>query len=86
MQYIIGVLLGIICGMGILMAEKEINKKEKKIANQTAMIKNRDILIDNQRNKLSAIKIELSKQQYNSIENLQNKIKSILFNDRKSDK
>lgn len=88
MQYIIGVLLGIICGMGIagLMARSEINKRDRKIANQNAMIRSRDDLIDRQRNQLSAIKAEINKQQFGSVENLQNKIKSILFNDHKSEK
>ncbi len=56
----------------------EINRKERKIANQKAMIENKDDLINRQRNKLSLIKTEVSKQQFNSVENLQNKIKSIL--------
>lgn len=34
----------------------EINKRDKKIANQKAMIKNRDDLIDKQRSKITKIK------------------------------
>jgi phage-related minor tail protein len=81
-------------------------RKDRKIANQKAMIQNRDILIkdlmkiktelkeenltvhnenkelrteiDVIRDCLNEIEKELNKQQYNNIENLKNKIKSIL--------
>lgn len=81
-------------------------RKDRKIANQKAMIQNRDILIkdlmkiktelkeenltvhnenkelrteiDAIRDCLNEIEKELNKQQYNNIENLKNKIKSIL--------
>ena len=67
--------------MGIIgyIAVEEIDKRERKIANQKAMIRNRDILIDDQCTKLSQIKLILKEQQYNSVENLTNKIKTILF-------
>ena len=81
-------------------------RKDRKIANQKAMIQNRDILIkdlikiktelkeenltvhnenkdlraeiDSVKDCLNEIEKELNKQQYNNIENLKNKIKSIL--------
>ena len=86
MQYIIGVLLGIICGMGIagLMAVKEINKKERKTANLLVMIKNRDILIERQRKILTAIKSAVNKK-YFTVEKLKNEIKE-LFTDANQDK
>lgn len=37
----------------------EINKRDKKIANQKAMIENRDDLIDKQRSKITKIKMIL---------------------------
>ena len=88
MDYIIVTLFGVFVGISTAgyMFTTKINKQERKIANQNAMIKNRDISIDDQRTKLSQIKLILKEQQYNSVENLTNKIKSILFNDRKSEK
>lgn len=88
MEYLIAVLLGTILGMSLAgyYARIKINKQDKKILNKNAMIKNRDDLIEDQRTKLSQIKSILKEQQYNSVENLTNKIKSILFNDRKSEK
>lgn len=88
MEYLIAVLLGTILGMSLAgyYARIKINKQDKKILNKNAMIKNRDDLIEDQRTKLSQIKATLKEQQYNSVENLTNKIKSILFNDRKSEK
>lgn len=58
MEYIIIVLFGIFVGMATAgyMFTTEIDRKERKIANQKAMINNRDILIDNQCNKLQSIK------------------------------
>ena len=58
MGYIIIVLFGIFVGIATAgyMFVEEINRKERKIANQKAMISNRDILIDNQCNKLQSIK------------------------------
>lgn len=81
-------------------------RKDRRIANQKAMIQNRDILIkdlmkiktelkeenltvhnenkdlraeiDSVKDCLNEIEKELNKQQYNNIENLKNKIKSIL--------
>ena len=81
-------------------------RKDRKIANQKAMIKNRDKFIgdlmkakaelkeenlavhnenknlraeiDSVKDCLNEIEKELNKQQYNNIENLKNKIKSIL--------
>lgn len=83
MEYIIVALFGTFIGVSVAgyMFITEINRKERKIANQKAMIKNRDILIANQCNKLQLIKTEINKPQFGSVENLQNKIKSILFNE-----
>ena len=83
MEYIILVLFGIFIGVSVAgyMFTTEINRKERKLANQKAMIKNRDILIANQCNKIQLIKNEISKPQFGSVENLQNKIKSVLFNE-----
>ncbi len=81
MEKIILVLFGIFIGMAIAgyMFINKINRKERKILNQKKMIKNRDDVIEKQWNKLTLIKNEVSKSQYGSVENLQNKIKSILF-------
>lgn len=81
MEYLIAVCLGVILGMSLAgyYARVKINLQERKIANQNAMIKNRDILIDNQCTKLSQIKLVLKEQQYGSVENLTNKIKTVLF-------
>lgn len=58
MEYIIIALFGIFIGISVAgyMFTTEINRKERKIANQKAMINNRDILIDDQCNKLQTIK------------------------------
>lgn len=58
MEYIIIVLFGIFVGIATAgyMFITEIDRKERKIANQKAMINNRDILIDDQCNKLQTIK------------------------------
>lgn len=81
MEYIVIVLFGILVGMATAgyMFITEIDRKERKIANQKAMIEHRDELIDKQYNKLQLIKTEINKPQFGSVENLQNKIKSILF-------
>lgn len=88
MEYLIAVLLGTILGMSLAgyYARIKINKQDKKILNKNAMIKNRNDLIEDQRTKLSQIKLILKEQQYNSVENLTNKIKRVLFNDGKSEK
>lgn len=52
---------------------------------QIKPISEKDHLIQQQRYKLRKIKIAVSKQQYGSVENLQNKIKSILSNDDQSE-
>lgn len=84
MEYIIIVLFGIFIGISVAgyMFTTEINRKERKIANQKAMINNRDILINDQCNKLQLIKaIMKSNDLYiNKID----KIKSILSNDDQS--
>lgn len=81
MDYIIVTLFGVFVGISTAgyMFTTKINKQERKIANQNAMIKNRDISIDDQCTKLSQIKLILKEQQYNSVENLTNKIKTVLF-------
>lgn len=86
MEYIIICLLGIFVGMSTAgyMFVDEINKKERKIANKDAMIKNRDVLIDDQCRKL--IKIRTIIKSEDLYINKYEKIKSILFNDRKSEK
>lgn len=58
MEYIIVSIFGIFIGIATAgyMFVNEINRKERKIANQKAMINNRDILIDDQCNKLQTIK------------------------------
>ena len=58
MEYIITTLFGIFVGIAVAgyMFVNEINKKERKIANQKAMIENRDVLIDKQCSKLIRIK------------------------------
>ena len=58
MEYIIITLFGIFVGIAVAgyMFTTEINKKEKKISNQKAMIKNRDILIERQLNELNSLK------------------------------
>lgn len=85
MEYIIIVLFGIFVGMATAgyMFTTEIDRKERKIANQKAMINNRDILIDVQCNKLQTIKtIMLSSDLYiNKID----KIKE-LFSETNQDK
>ena len=50
MEYIIIVLFGIFVGIAVAgyMFVDEVDKKERKIANQKAMINNRDTLIDYQ--------------------------------------
>lgn len=48
-------------------------------------ISRKDKLIENYKYKLRKIKIAVNKQQYGSVENLQNKIKSILSNDDQSE-
>ncbi len=80
MEYIIITLFGIFVGIAIsgYMFVDEVDRKDRKIANQKAMIANRDILIARQCNQLTKIKTEVIKQQFNSVENLRNKIKSIL--------
>lgn len=81
MEYIIVTLFGVFVGISTAgyMFTTEINRKERKIANQKAMINNRDIVINDQCNKLQTIKtIMLSSDLYiNKID----KIKSILFNE-----
>lgn len=52
---------------------------------QIKPISEKDNLIQQQRYKLRKIKIAVNKQQYGSVENLQNKIKSILSNDYQSE-
>ena len=46
----------------------------------------KDNLLQDYKYKLRKIKLAINKQQYGSVENLQNEIKSILSNDGKSDK
>ena len=48
-------------------------------------ISKKDKLIESQKHKLRKIKRIISEQQYGSVENLQNKIKSILSNDDQSE-
>lgn len=81
MEYLIAVCLGAILGMSLAgyYARVKINLQERKISNKNVMIRNRDKLIEEQKMKLSQIKTTIKEQQYNSVENLQNKIKSILF-------
>ena len=70
MEVIFGALFGIIVGVAIeayLLLEPFRKYRET---------------IKSQRNKLRKIAIEVSKQQFNSVENLQNKIKSILSDDQ----
>ena len=57
-----GIIVGITVGASLLIKPFEENRET----------------IKSQRNKLRRIAIEVSKQQFNSVENLQNKIKSIL--------
>lgn len=52
---------------------------------QIKPISKKNNLIQQQRYKLRKIKIAVNKQQYGSVENLQNKIKSILSNDDQSE-
>lgn len=87
MEYIIIVLLGAFTGLAVAgyMFVTEINKRDRKIANQKAMIENRDILIDRQRNQLSKIKNAVNKKYY-TLELLKDEIKSILSNDYQSNK
>lgn len=58
MEYIIIVLFGIFVGIAVAgyMFVDEVDKKERKIANQKAMINNRDTLIDYQCKKLQTAK------------------------------
>lgn len=73
MEVIFGGLFGIIVGVAIeayLLLEPFKENRE---------------IIKSQRNKLRRIAIEVSNQQFNSVENLQNKIKSIL-SDHQSEK
>lgn len=58
MEYIIIVLFGIFVGIAVAgyMFVDEVDKKERKIANQKAMINNRDTLIDYQCKKLQKAK------------------------------
>lgn len=62
MEAIICCLFGIFIGYATcaLFAIDEINKKDRKITNQNAMIKNRDLVIDKQSFKLERIKAILS--------------------------
>lgn len=64
-----GIVIGITVGASLLIKPFEENRET----------------IKSQRNKLRRIAIEVSKQQFNSVENLQNKIKSIL-SDHQSEK
>ena len=74
MELIIGVLAGIFVGIASAgyMFIKPFNEK--------------DNLLQDYKYKLRKIKLAINKQQYGSVENLQNEIKSILSNDGKSDK
>ena len=58
MEYIIITMFGIFVGMATAgyMFVDEVDKKERKIANQKAMINNRDTLIDYQCKKLQTVK------------------------------
>ncbi|MGN1271456.1 MAG: hypothetical protein ACI4UX_05810 [Clostridia bacterium] len=84
MEYIIVALFGTFIGVSVAgyMFTTEINRKERKIANQKAMINNRDILINDQCNKLQLIKVIMKSNDLyiNKID----KIKSILSNDDQS--
>lgn len=58
MEYIIITMFGIFVGIAVAgyMFVDEINRKERRIANQKAMINNRDTLIDYQCKKLQTVK------------------------------
>lgn len=62
MEAVLGCLFGIFAGYATsaLFAIDEINKRDKKIADQKAMIKNRDEVINRQSFKLERIKAILS--------------------------
>jgi len=79
MEYIIITMFGIFVGLSVAgyMFVTEIYKRDRKIANQKAMLENRDILIDRQCNQLSKIKNAVNKRYY-TIEKLEGEIKSIL--------
>ena len=81
MQNIIIVLFGIFIGISVAgyMFTDELNKKNRKIANQKAMITNRDKVIECQGNKLSLIKKAIDKRFY-TVEKLEDEIKSALSN------
>lgn len=84
MEYIIITMFGIFIGIAVAgyMFVTEINKRDRKIFNQKAMIENRDILIDRQCNQLSKIKNAVNKKYY-TLELLKDEIKSILSDNRK---
>ena len=79
MQNIIIILFGIFIGMAIAsyMFINEINKRDRKIANQKAMIANRDSLIEYQYNKLNLIETAINKRFY-TVQMLEDEIKSAL--------
>lgn len=81
MEYIITTLFGIFIGVAVAgyMFINEINKKERKIADQKAKIENKNDLIDRQFNQIRKIKEEVNKHYY-TVETLENKIKSVLSN------
>lgn len=77
MEAVLGCLFGIFAGYATsaLFAIDEINKRDKKIADQKAMIKNRDLVIDKQSSKLKKIKAilksdEIFTEKFNKIKEL----------------
>lgn len=87
MEYIIITLFGIFIGISIAgyMFVNEINKKERKIANQKAMINNRNEKIEDYCNKIALI-IKAVNKGYYAVETLEDEIKRVLSNDGKSEK
>ena len=80
MECIISGMLGMFIGMLIIayITIGVINRKDRKISNQKAMIKNRDEVIDNQNEKIKLIKKAVEKGYYD-IKTLENEIKSVLY-------
>ena len=81
MEYMLITLFGIFVGISIsayIFIEKS-HRKDRKIANQKVMIRNRDILIERQHKMLSNIKAQVNKHYYTA-EMLENKINELFSN------
>lgn len=81
MEIIITSLMGIFIGSAITgyIAISKLDKKNRQLDNQKAMIRRRDDLIDYQCNQLKQIK-EIVSHRYYTAETIESKIKSVLSN------